>query len=666
MAGLTGYLRPAGVGVGVAGTCGASGAALSREVGAGAVGTLGAFGAALRREVGAGATRTRGAPGAALRREVGAGAMGTRGAPGAALSREVGAGATGTRGTPGAALSWEVGTGAPGTCGAPGTALSQEVGVGAVGIRGAPRAAPPPFPHPSVRGQGLVVPVTSSDNPHWMTTWGKIGFRVVPNRLVLTAATPSPTPSPTPSSARAALADPRWRAAMEEEYDALISNGTWELVPRPQGSSVVTGKWVFTHKLRADGTLDHYKARWVLRGFTQLPGVDYDETFSPVVKPTTIRMVLATAVSCAWPIQQLDVKNTFLHGILSKTVFCCQPTGFADSAHPDLVCYLHKSLYGLKQAPRAWYSRFATFLTTLGFIEAKSGTSLFIFHRGSDTIYLLLYMDDIILTASSTELLRRTIFALQWEFTMKDLGSLHHFLGITVECRLDGLFLHQRTYTLEIFKRVVMADCKLCTTPVDLQSKLAGDSGPPIEDVSQFWSIAGALQYLTFTRPDIAYAMQQICLHMHDPREPHLTAMKRILPYLHGTPDYSLLLRRSSSSDLVVYTDADWAGCLDTCRFTSGYAVFLGDNLVSWSAKRQTVVTRSSAEAEYRAVANGVAGATWLRQLLHELQTSPSQCTIVYCDNISAVYLSTNSVQHHCTKHVEIDLHFVREKVVIG
>jgi hypothetical protein len=160
--------------------------------------------------------------------------------------------------------------------------------------------------------------------------------------------------------------------------------------------------------------------------------------------------------------------------------------------------------------------------------------------------------------------------------------------------------------------------------------------------------------------------MQQICLHMHDPREPHLTAMKRILRYLHGTPDYSLLLRRSSSSDLVVYTDADWAGCLDTRRFTSGYAVFLGDNLVSWSAKRQTVVTRSSAEAEYRAVANGVAGATWLRQLLHELQTSPSRCTIVYCDNISAVYLSTNPVQHHCTKHAEIDLHFVREKVAIG
>jgi hypothetical protein len=236
----------------------------------------------------------------------------------------------------------------------------------------------------------------------------------------------------------------------------------------------------FTHKLRADGTLDHYKARWVLQSFTQRLGVDYDETFNPVVKLATICTVLVTTVSCDWPIQQLDVKNAFLHVTLSETVFCCQLTGFTDPAHPDLVCRLRKSLYGLKQAPRAWYSRFATYLTTLGFIEAKSGTSLFIFHHGSDTVYLLLYVDDIILTASSTELLRRTIFALQREFAMKDLVPLHHFLGITVKRRLDGLFLHQRTYTLDILKRAVMVDCKPCTTPVDLQAKLAGTRGLPL------------------------------------------------------------------------------------------------------------------------------------------------------------------------------------------
>jgi hypothetical protein len=207
------------------------------------------------------------------------------------------------------------------------------------------------------------------------------------------------------------------------------------------------------------------------------------------------------------------VKNAFLHGTLTETVYCSQPTGFADPAHPDLVCRLKKSLYGLKQAPRAWYSRFASFLLSLGFVEAKSDTSL----CGSDTVYLLLYVNDIILTASNTELLRQTISALQREFVMKDLGPLHHFLCITVEWRPDGLLLHQRTYTLDVLKRAVMTDCKTCSTPVDLKAKLAVDSGPPVRDPSQFRSIVGALQYLTFTRPDIAYAVQQVCLHMHDP-----------------------------------------------------------------------------------------------------------------------------------------------------
>jgi hypothetical protein len=212
-----------------------------------------------------------------------------------------------------------------------------------------------PLHRPLIRAlPHAVVPVMLPDNPHRMITWGKTSFKVVPGRLVLTAATSSPTLSPIPSSARTVLADLHWRAAMQDEYGALISNGTWELVPRPQGSNIVTSKCVFTPKLRADDTIDRYKARWVLRGFTQYPGVNYDETFSPVVKPATVLTVLATGVSCTWPIQQLDVKNAFLHGTLSEAVFCCQPTGFADPAHPDLVCRLHKSLYGLKQAPRAW------------------------------------------------------------------------------------------------------------------------------------------------------------------------------------------------------------------------------------------------------------------------------------------------------------------------
>ena len=205
--------------------------------------------------------------------------------------------------------------------------------------------------------------------------------------VTLSATEGEPRVSPVPSSVRDALADPHWCRAMEEEYAALLANQTWDLVPHPSGCNVVTGKWIWTHKRRADGTLERYKARWVLRGFTQRPGVDYDETFSPVVKPATVRTVLSLALSRTWPVHQLDVKNAFLHGTLSETVYSSQPAGFVDSSCPDMVCQLNKSLYGLKQAPRAWYSRFATFLLTLGFTEAKSDTSLFVYRRGDEAAY---------------------------------------------------------------------------------------------------------------------------------------------------------------------------------------------------------------------------------------------------------------------------------------
>jgi hypothetical protein len=222
---------------------------------------------------------------------------------------------------------------------------------------------------------------------------------------------------------------------MEEEFAALIANNTWDLVPRPVGSNVVTGKWIFKHKFNSDGSLERYKARWVLRGFTQRPDVDYDETFSPVVKPATVRTVLSLAVSRSWPVHQLDVKNAFLHGTLSETVYCSQPTGFV-----------------LKQAPQAWYSRFTTYITSLGFVEAKSDTSLFVFRRGIDMVYLLLYVNDIVLTASSVALLQQTISALKQEFSMKDLGPLHHFLGVSIQHQADGLFLTQRQFALDILE----------------------------------------------------------------------------------------------------------------------------------------------------------------------------------------------------------------------
>ncbi|WVZ90303.1 LOW QUALITY PROTEIN: hypothetical protein U9M48_036613, partial [Paspalum notatum var. saurae] len=461
--------------------------------------------------------------------------------------------------------------------------------------------------------------------------------------------------SPVPSNYRSALADPTWHAAMAEEYQALIDNNTWRLVPRTPGANVVMSKWIFKHKFHSDGTLARHKARWVVRGFSQQHGIDYDETFSPVVKPATIRVVLSIAVSRDWPIHQLDVKNAFLHGYLEETVYCQEPPGFVDPATPNHVCLLQKSLYGLKQAPRAWYQRFASYMRSVGFVASASDTSLFVYKKGGDLAYLLLYVDDIILTAFSSTACHGSLHS---EFAMTDLGNLHHFLGISVMRSSDGLFLSQRQYALDLLQRAGMAECHSTATPVDTRAKLSATDGSPVADPSEYRSLAGALQYLTLTRPDLAYAVQQACLFMHDPRESHLALIKRILRYVKGTLSTGLHLSKSSPRSLTAYSNADWAGCPDSRRSTLGYCVFLGDNL--------TTVSRSSAEAEYRAVAHAVAESCWLRQLLQELHVSIASATVVYCDNVSAVYLAGNPVHHRRTKHIEIDIHFVREKVALG
>ena len=472
--------------------------------------------------------------------------------------------------------------------------------------------------------------------------------------------------SPVPSNYRSALADPNWRTAMADEFQALIDNDTWRLVRRPPGANVVTGKWIYKLKYNSDGSLSRHKARWAARGFTQQPGLDFDETFSPVVKPETIRTVLSIAASRQWPIHQLDVKNAFLHGRLDETVYCQQPPGFVDPAYPDYVCLLQKSLYGLKQAPRAWHQRFATYLRQLGFVPSESDHSLFVYKTSADTAYLLLYVDDIVLTASSSVLLQRITDRLHAEFAMTDLGALHHFLGVSITRSSDGLSLSQRQYALDLLQRAGMSDCHPVLTPVDSKSKLSATDGAPVANASEYRSLAGALQYLTLTRPDLAYAVQQVCLFMHDPREPHLALVKRILRYVKGTLSFVLHIGTGPVDTLTAYSDADWAGCPDSRRSTSGYCVYLGDTLVSWKSKWQHTVSRSSAEAEYRAVAHVVAECCWLRQLLQELHLPLKKATVVFCDNVSAVYMTANPVHHRRTKHIEIDIHFVREKVALG
>ncbi|XP_021766583.1 uncharacterized protein LOC110731040 [Chenopodium quinoa] len=255
----------------------------------------------------------------------------------------------------------------------------------------------------------------------------------------------------------------------------------------------------------------------------------------------------------------------------------------------------------------------------MGFVIAKSDNSLFIFRHWNDMAYLLLYVDDIVLVTSSDQLHESIISHLRKGFPMTDLGPLNFFLGIVVTRTPSYLFLSQQKYAQDIIEHAGIGSCKSAVTPVDTQSKINADSGSQFHDPTLYRSLASALQYLTFTRPDITYAVQQVCLFMHDPRQAHYDALKCILRYIQGTIDHGLHLYPLSPTNLITYTDANLGGCPDTRRLTSGYCCFLGDNLISWSSKRQPTLSKSSAEAEYRGVANVVAEACWLRNLILEL-----------------------------------------------
>nr|GEX59022.1 ribonuclease H-like domain-containing protein [Tanacetum cinerariifolium] len=280
--------------------------------------------------------------------------------------------------------------------------------------------------------------------------------------------------------------------------------------------NIVHCMWIFRHKYLANGTLSRYKAHLVAHDSTQLEGVDVDETFSPLVKLGTIHTVLSLVVSRHWSIHQLDVKNAFLHGDLSETVYMHQPPGFWDSKYPDHVCLLERSLYRLKQAPRAWFQRFASYITRVGFQFSRCDSYVFIYRHEIDIAYLLLYVDDIMLTASSKPLLQRIIASLHQEFSMTDLDALNYFWGISVTRDSSGMFLSQKKYAVEILEKAYMVNCNSSRTPVDSESKLGAD-GDPIFDSTLYRSLVGSLQYLTFTRPDISYAVRQVFLYMNDP-----------------------------------------------------------------------------------------------------------------------------------------------------
>jgi transposase InsO family protein len=464
-----------------------------------------------------------------------------------------------------------------------------------------------------------------------------------------------------PKSYREALSHPGWRKAMEEEMHALELNHTWDLIPKPAGTSIVGCRWVFTVKQNPDGTVDRLKARLVAKGFTQTYGLDYTETFSPVAKLNSIRIIISLAANLDWPLHQLDVKNAFLQGDLTETVYMTQPPGFESKG--ECVCHLKKSIYGLKQSPRAWFDKFSKAVVSHGMTRSQADHSVFFKKTRTGIVILVVYVDDIVITGSDKEGIQILINHLSSSFLTKDLGKLRYFLGIEVARSKTGISLSQRKYTLDILQDTGYLGSKPVATPMEPNLKLMPDEGDFVDDPDTYRRLVGKLIYLTITRPDISYAVSIVSQFMTNPRVPHMNAVIRILKYLKNAPGRGLFYRSSGHLRIEGYTDADWAGSPSDRKSTTGYCTFIGGNLVTWRSKKQSVVARSSAEAEYRAMAHTTCELTWLRTVLQEFGLLTQGPTPLYCDNQAAIHIASNPVFHERTKHIEVDCHFVRSKV---
>jgi transposase InsO family protein len=470
-----------------------------------------------------------------------------------------------------------------------------------------------------------------------------------------------------PRTIQEALGDPNWKLAVKEEMDALRKNNTWSITDLPHDKRAVGCKWVFTVKCKADGNVERYKARLVAKGFTQTHGIDYQETFAPVAKINSIRILLSLAVNFNWTLHQFDVKNAFLNGELHEEVYMSLPPGFEENLGRDKVCRLKKSLYGLKQSPRAWFERFGNVVKKHGFTQSQADHTLFFKHSHEGKIAILIvYVDDIIMTGDDVNEISDLKRRLEAEFDIKDLGKLKYFLGMEFARSKEGIFLNQRKYILDLLTETGMTGCKAVETPMDPNVKLKAASEDEVVDRERYQRLAGRLIYLSHTRPDIAFAVSVISQFMHAPGPTHFEAIFRILRYLKGTPGKGLMFKNRGHIQVEAYTDADWAGNINDRRSTSGYCTFVGGNLVTWRSKKQNVVARSSAEAEFRSVAHGFCEVLWIKKFMEELKVSSPTPIKVYCDNKAAISIAHNPVLHDRTKHVEVDKHFIKEKIDSG
>jgi hypothetical protein len=389
-----------------------------------------------------------------------------------------------------------------------------------------------------------------------------------------------------------------WVDAMIEEYQSIIKNDVWEIVPRPKSKDVVSSKWLFKIKHAADGSIEKYKARFVARGFSQKESIDYEETFAPVAKYTSIRTIIALVAKMKWKMHQMDVKIAFLNGVIEEEVYIEQPQGFEVEDRKSHVCRLKKALYGLNQAPRAWYDRIDSFLMSLGFTKSKVDSNLYFKIMDNEPVILLLYVDDLFLIGEE-KLIAECKQRLAAEFEMKDLGLMHYFLGLEVWQSPERIFFNQGKYTVEILKKFDMLECKSMNTPMEAKLKLLVDTSLDLIDATLYRQIIGSLMYLTNTRPNIYFAVNTLSRFLVEPRPVHLVVAKHVMRYLKGTMDYGFIYDGDHDFTLTGYTDADWAGSVADRKSTSRCCFNLGSAMISWQSRKHSSIALSTAEAEY-------------------------------------------------------------------
>ena len=468
-----------------------------------------------------------------------------------------------------------------------------------------------------------------------------------------------------------------WLEAMRDEIQSMRHNGVWELIELPERQRPIGCKWVYKTKRDSKGKVEKFKARLVAKGFTQREGVDYEATFSPVSSKDSFRVIMALVAHFDMELHQMDVKTAFLNGDLNEEVYMIQPEGFVANDSGKLVCRLKKSIYGLKQASRQWYLKFHSVVTSYGFVENKVDQCIYCKVSGRKFIFLILYVDDILLASSDLGLLHETKRMLSNNFDMKDLGEASFVLGIEIHrnrsCRLLGL--SQRAYVDRVLERFSMQLCKPGIAPVCKGDKLSLAQCPQsdIEKAQMknipYASALGSIMYAQVcTRPDIAFATGLLGRYQSNPGHDHWVAAKKVMRYLKRTKDYMLIYKHVQDLQLVGYSDSDFAGCQDEKKSTTGYIFKLAGGAVSWKSEKQKLIASSTMQEEFVACFSATTQAIWLRNLIKELTVfdfvnRPIQ---LYCDSNSAVLFINNNRGLKGSKHMEVKYLTIKEKVQNG